>query len=66
MCLPAGFRIITSIATLYKWQIFKLDVRSAFVQTGSAEREFYVIPLRESDDLGKVLRMLLIDAFWCR
>ena len=48
MCPPLGIRVVLSTAALLKWRIIKIDVKSAFLQTGPAERQIYVIPPRES------------------
>ena len=50
MCAPMGIRLLISIATIYKWRLTKVDVKSAFLQTGAAERQVFVIPPRESSD----------------
>lgn len=55
MCSPVGMRILLSTATKQKWRLTKLDVKTAFLQTGQAERDVYVIPPRESDDFGKAI-----------
>ena len=46
-CPPTGIQILTSIATVMKWLISKIDFVSAFLQTGDAKRNVYVIPPRE-------------------
>ena len=43
-CPPTGFRILASISTIMQWQIAKIDFKSAFLQTGEARRDVYVIP----------------------
>lgn len=47
MCPPTGIRIILSIATLKAWKLYKADVKLAFVQNWSAQREVYVILSRK-------------------
>ena len=43
-----GIRLLLSMASLRKWRITKMDVESAFLQTGDANRNVYVVPPRES------------------
>ena len=50
------------IAALYKWRIVKADVKNAFLQTGLAQRDVYVIPPRESMN-RKSLWLLLAAAY---
>lgn len=47
-CTPTGIRVLLSLATLYEWRISKIDVTSAFLQTGHAERDVHVRPPAES------------------
>ena len=61
MCSSTGMRIILIIASLYKWRIVKADVKNAFLQTGLAQRDVYVISPRESTS-RKSLRLLLAAA----
>jgi len=49
-CPPTGIRILLSIASLMKWPLAKIDFTSAFLQTGNAERDVYVVPPRECGD----------------
>ncbi len=46
-CPPTGISILISIATIMKWPLAKIDFTSAFLQTGDAKRDVYVIPSRE-------------------
>ena len=46
-CPPTGIRILTSIATIMHWSLAKIDFTSAFLQTGEAKRDAYVIQPRE-------------------
>ena len=46
-CPPTGIRILASVSTIMKWPIAKIDFASAFLQTGDAKRDVYVIPPRE-------------------
>lgn len=48
LCLPTRLRIVESIASLLEWNLYKADINSTFLQTGSAVRDRYVKPLRES------------------
>lgn len=50
MCSPSGIRFVLAIAALCKWITTKADAKSAFPKTGKAERDVFVIPLRESMD----------------
>lgn len=59
MCSSVGLRILLLTASLQKWRLSKIDVKSASLQTGNAARDVYVIPPKESADLGKVLWLLL-------
>lgn len=56
-------RILISTACMHGWRLQKIDVKSAFLQTGSAARDVYVIPPRDSADRGKVLWLLLTTAY---
>lgn len=44
---PLNVRILIFIATIRKWRLSCVDVKSSFLQTGAAERSVYVIPPRE-------------------
>ena len=46
-CPPTRLRILTSIATIMRWPLAKIDITSAFLQTGGAKRDVYVVPPRE-------------------
>lgn len=48
ICPPIGIRVVLSVALLRKWRIVKADAKSAFLQTGPADRDIYVVPPRES------------------
>lgn len=48
-CPPTGIRILLSLATLFQWCLAKIDFESAFLQTGRAKRDVYVVPPRESN-----------------
>lgn len=63
MCPPLGVRIILSIATLFAWILTAIDVKTAFLQTGRAERDVYVIPPTESTDRGSKMWLLLCAAY---
>ena len=47
VCLPTGMRIVCSLATIQKWYLTKIDFQSAFLQSGSATRDVYVLPPNE-------------------
>lgn len=63
MCPPDGFYILTSIGTLFKWRLSRLDIKLAFLKTGSAERDKYVIQPRKSQDHGKMFWLLFTAAY---
>ena len=63
MCAPMGVRLLISIAAVKKWRITKVDVKSAFLQTGAAERQVFVIPPGESKDRFKSLWLLLTASY---
>lgn len=46
MCYPSGLRIVLSIGSLKGCRITKADVKAAFIQTGIALLDVYVIPPR--------------------
>ena len=53
-CPPLGIPILFSISVMFQCYLTKIDVKSAFLQTGSAQRDVYVIPPKESADRGFV------------
>ncbi len=57
-CPPVGIRILLSLCNIFKWSIAKVDVKSAFLQTGAATRNVYVIPPRECSDRSKYWLLL--------
>lgn len=50
MCSPLGIRVVLTLTAIRRWPIVKADVKSAFLQTGEAQRDVYVRPPRESRD----------------
>ena len=62
MCSPTGLRIVLMTAALHKWKLVKADVKNAFLQTGMAARDVYVIPPKESTN-RKSLWLLLAAAY---
>ncbi len=46
-CPPTGIRILLSISAMMKWPLAKIDFTSAFLQTGDAKRDVYVVSPRE-------------------
>lgn len=60
VCPPTGIRILLSLASTFQWRLAKIDFRSVFLRTGTAKRDLYVIPSRESTDKGK--KWLLLTA----
>ena len=63
MCDPTGVRVLISNATVRKWRISKVDVKSAFLQTGPAERSVYVIPPLVSEDRFRSVWLLLAASY---
>lgn len=51
-CLPTGLGVSESPASLFGWTLYKADIKAAFLQTGTAQRDVYVRPQRESDIKG--------------
>lgn len=49
ICPPSGFRIVASIVLLHQWRVANINVKTAFLRTGDAQRHVYVIPSAESD-----------------
>lgn len=62
MCYPIGIRLVITMSTFKKWHIIRTDVKTAFLQTGPANRSVYVIALKESRQKN-VLWLLLTAAF---
>lgn len=50
MCSPTGIRIVLLTSALFKWRLTLLDALTAFLQTGDAERDVYVIHPRQCRD----------------
>lgn len=63
MCPPAGFRIVTSIASLTKWRLTKIVVKTTFLQSGRDEQNVFVIPPYKSADRSKFAWLLLTAAY---
>lgn len=49
-CPPLGFRILLSICTIFHFYVSKVDIKSAFLQSGKATRDVFVVPPRECDN----------------
>lgn len=62
-CPPVGLRLVESIASLKGWTLHKADVKSAFLQTGPAQRDVYVKPPRESGMKSTHFWLLLTAAY---
>lgn len=62
-CSPAGLRILESVAALFGWTVIRIDAKSAFLQTGKADRKVYVIPPNESEMKSTHLWLLLAAAY---
>ena len=61
-CPPTGIRILFSVTVIFGWVLVKIDFVSAFLQTGKALRDVYVIPPYESRD-SAVYWLLLTAAY---
>lgn len=46
-CPPSGIRVLLSLCVLHQFSIVKVDIKSAFLQSGHALRDVYVMPPRE-------------------
>lgn len=62
MCPPVELWVIISTASVLRCRIVKLDVKSAFIQTGLADRQVYIIPPFESTRRNE-LWLLLTAAY---
>ena len=62
MCSPLGIRIVVSVSTYKKWRLIRIDVKTAFQQTGPAMRSVFVIPPKESRQRD-VVWLLLAAAY---
>ena len=62
-CPPTGIRALLSIATIHKWPLAKIDFKSAFLQTGDAKRDVYVVPPRECESRSRHYWLLLTAAY---
>eukprot|EP00178_Gracilaria_changii_P016074 TRINITY_DN453_c0_g1_i1.p1 TRINITY_DN453_c0_g1~~TRINITY_DN453_c0_g1_i1.p1 ORF type:complete len:311 (-),score=40.62 TRINITY_DN453_c0_g1_i1:1250-2182(-) len=60
VCPPLDFRTLLSFVSLFRWTLVKIDVKSAFLQTGCAERDIYVVRPKESKN--KSFYWLLLTA----
>lgn len=60
---PVGMCIRISPATLFGWPLHKPEVNAVLLQTGSAARDVYMLPPRQSIDRGEVLWLLLTVAY---
>ena len=49
-CPPTGIRIFLSIAAMMQWPLAKIDFTRAFLQTGEAKRDVYVVPPENADE----------------
>lgn len=48
---PDSIRVVSSFSNLNRLKLAKANVKYAFMNSGSAERNMYVITLRESSDI---------------
>lgn len=47
LCSPVGIQVLLLTGDLRKWRWIMLDVKAAFIETGSASRDFYVVSPRQ-------------------
>jgi len=62
-CPPIGIRSLISIASIFKWFLVKIDFKSAFLQTGNAKRDVYVVPPRECSTRSSHYWLLLAATY---
>lgn len=58
VCAPVGIRVVTTVAIFRGWHEIRIDLKKAFLQTGPAQRDVYVIPpteCRHRDELWLLL-----------
>lgn len=63
MCPPYGFHIIASTIPLCRWRLNKIDVKTAFLQTGDAQRHVYVTLSVDNDGSDKCLWLPLTASY---
>lgn len=63
MCIHVDMRILIPTAALHGWHLHQLDVKSAFLQTGKAERHVFVEPSLDSTDRSPAQWLLLTAAY---
>ena len=61
-CPSFGIRLLLFVCTILGWFLTKVDVKSAFLQSGRANRDVYVIPPRECRNRS-FLWLLLVAAY---
>lgn len=62
-CLLTGIRLLLSLALVNKWILAKIDFESAFLQTGDATRDVYVVLPRECTIRYRFYWLLLASAY---
>eukprot|EP00178_Gracilaria_changii_P001336 TRINITY_DN1187_c0_g1_i1.p1 TRINITY_DN1187_c0_g1~~TRINITY_DN1187_c0_g1_i1.p1 ORF type:complete len:639 (-),score=88.06 TRINITY_DN1187_c0_g1_i1:5196-7112(-) len=62
-CPPVGIRLLLSVAVINRWSLAKIDFKSAFLQTGEATRDVYMIPPRECETRRRFYWLLLAAAY---
>lgn len=60
---PTVVSILLSVAFICEFRVTKVDVNSAFLQTGAAECSVYVVPPREFQDRFMSLWLLLAASY---
>lgn len=63
LCSLSGVSMLLSAASLQKWRLLEVDVRAAYFQKGTEERDVYVMPHRKSTDHGKMLWLLFTAVY---
>lgn len=63
MWSPVCTKIILSTAALERLRLLKLDVKTAFLQTGKDDRDVYILPPRESSKRYRCVWLLCTAAY---
>lgn len=59
MCALMGVRTLIFAVNVRKWRLSRVDLKSAFLQTGAAERSANIVPAWQSADRFRCLWLLL-------
>lgn len=63
VCSPTRFRFLETIAILFCWTLYKVDVKIAFLQTGLADRQSFIKPPSKSQMHSGQLWLLMTAAY---